>query len=117
MTNHPPLDIWEDRKDAVSVFTIRGSIDSDTLADFEKTIGKRLQESGARVILDCSELTYINSRCLGLLAQGHRLLSSTGGALVLCRMNPKIGKTLEILGLGRSLRIFGTLEQAIDAAS
>ena len=67
----------------------------------------------ARVLLDCTGLTYMNSKALGLVSSYHRTLLAAMGQLALCSLNRKLVKTMDLLGLGQMLKIYDTREEAL----
>ena len=70
---------------------------------------------GARVLLDCGQLTYLNSTSIGLLMKFHRGLVVSRGRLALCALNSKLARTLELLQIGKSLQLYPTRAEALAA--
>ena len=110
----PNLEISEEQEGEITIVSISGPIDSVTFDEFKEAIHRYCNSPGARVLLDCEHLSYMNSKSLGVLAQYHRKTMSTMGFLGLCNLSNKITKTMDLLGLGRALKIFETRDEALS---
>lgn len=95
------------------VVSLSGPVDSATQDLFREQLSPVCAVPGARVVLDCTELTYLNSRSIGLLMRYNRDLQMSRGRLVLCNLNQKLVRTLELLQIGKSLVIYPTLAEAL----
>lgn len=111
----PILDVIVQQEDGVSIAVIQGPVDSATIDIFKEKLDPLCLPQGARVLLDCRDLTYLNSRAIGLVMKYHRALMVTRGRLVLCQLNEKLVRTLDLLQLGKSLVTFPTREEALAA--
>ena len=99
------LDVKIEERGDVTVITLVGPIDSATFDHFKAMVSSYTRAAPARVLIDCRQLTYINSKGIGLLANWHRKAMIKMGGIVLVGLSPRITKTLELLGLGKRLRI------------
>jgi anti-anti-sigma factor len=82
--------------DGGRVVALRGELDASTsggLAD--QLIGP----PGSIVVVDLSELVFIDSSGLGAINAARRRVIEDGGNLVLCRPAPMVLRVLEITGL------------------
>ena len=111
----PNLEIYVEKEGAVTVVTLDGPVDSATFDQFKETLDPICKAPGSRVVLDCHKLTYINSKGIGLLASHHRNSLMHLGSMHLCGLNTKIVKTMDLLGLGKRLKLFDTREEALAA--
>lgn len=110
------LDVRVERVgDGVAVVELDGPVDSATWASFKESLDPVFRERGARILLDCTKLTYLNSRAIGLLARYRRECYVAGGRLVLCGLNTKLVRTVDLLGLGGLLITYPTREEAMSA--
>jgi anti-anti-sigma factor len=107
------VEIQHEGKIAIAV--IRGPVDSATIDHFKECLDPICLPQAARVILDCAGLTYLNSRAIGLIMKYHRSLMMTRGRLVLCGLNERLVRTLDLLQLGKSLVTYPTREEAMAA--
>lgn len=102
----------EQRED-VAVVSVTGPIDAATFDQFRQKVGPFRHKPGAKVIIDGTYMTYINSKGIGLLAALHRALLVSMGNMAICGLSKRIVKTLELLGLANRLRLFATVDEAL----
>jgi anti-anti-sigma factor len=82
--------------DGGRVFTLRGELDASTVPGLaEEMIG----DPGPLVVLDLSQLTFIDSSGLGAIHAARQRVIDDGGILVVCRPSPAVHRVLEITGL------------------
>ena len=97
------------------ILVISGPVDSATFDRFQDTLGPYCLTPGAKVVLDCTKLTYLNSRSIGLLMRHHRGLQISHGRLAIAHLNQKLVRTLDLLQLGKSLAVYPSVEEALAA--
>lgn len=107
------LEITISKDGEVDVALLDGPIDSATIDLFKDKLDPLCIRPGAKVLVDCSHLTYLNSRAIGLLVKYHRGLAVSRGRLVFCNLNSKLVRTLELLQLGKALVICDSREKAM----
>jgi len=107
------LEIQKEDAAGVQVVRIKGPVDSATFDEFKRALMDATKGSASKVLLDCADLTYMNSKAFGLLAQYHRICLQSLGQLALCALNRKIVKTMDLLGLGQMLKIYETRVDAL----
>ncbi|MCS6771637.1 MAG: STAS domain-containing protein [Kiritimatiellae bacterium] len=112
---NPVLEIETSLEGNAVVAKIRGPVDSATIDFFKEKLDPVCMVPGARVLLDCSELTYLNSRAIGLLMKYHRNLMITRGRFVLCSLNEKLVRTFDLLQIGKALATYKSREEALAA--
>ncbi|MBW7908002.1 MAG: STAS domain-containing protein [Kiritimatiellae bacterium] len=111
----PVLTVAVEEEGSVSVAVLCGPVDSATIEQLRETLDPICLPPGRRVLLDCRRLTYLNSRAIGLIMKYHRGLMLTRGRLVLSGLNERLVRTLDLLQLGKSLVVFPTREEAMNA--
>jgi anti-sigma B factor antagonist len=109
------LDVYISRDGDVSVAVVVGPVDSATLDIFKDNLDPLCAKPGEKVLLDCRDLSYLNSRAIGLLMKYHRSLIISRGRFVLCNLNPKLVRTLDLLQIGKALSIYPTRDEAMAA--
>lgn len=96
----------------VSVLRLRGMVRDATGADFRA----RLQEAGVRsslLVVDLSELEYLNSAGIGMLLHQARIQDRRGGWLRIVAPSSAVAMILKLAGLQESLPIHDDLEEAV----
>ncbi len=115
VSEKPNFDVIVSREGDVTVATLKGPVDSATLDLFQDRIGPLCTAASAKVLLDCRDLTYINSRAIGLLMKYNRGLQVGRGQFAMSNLNPKLMRTLELLQIGKTLSIYASREEALAA--
>lgn len=115
MTQDHPLDVLKSEDAGIQIAQVIGPVDSATLDTFKAQMDELCNRPAARVLMDCRELAYVNSRGIGLLVKYHRQLMMTRGRFALCHLNPKLVRTMELLQIGKTLAIYPTRDEALAA--
>ena len=66
------------------------------------------------LIVDMSGLEYIDSTGAKALLDAHRQLSRTGRRIVLAAVQPMARRIIDVMGLEQAIRIFSTVEAALE---
>ncbi len=95
-----------------------GDIDHNTCGSIEAALDEALNSGSTNVLLDLSQVTYIDSGGLSVLLSGVRLLRDRGWLGVI-GPNPNVRRLLEIVGLlvDPDFRLFEDREMAAAAAA
>ena len=67
------------------------------------------------MILDCSELDYIDSTGLGVMVKFYKNVTANGGNYVLAALQDKPRLVFEITRANRVFNIFKTVDEALKA--
>ena len=100
----------------VTVALLAGPIDSATLDQFKQGMDSVVMKPQPGLLLvDCSGLTYVNSKGLAMFTGYHRKCFAERGYFALCNVNRKLVRTMDLLGLGRVLKFYETRDEALAA--
>ena len=67
------------------------------------------------IIIDLTEVKYVDSSGLSALLVGNRIYNEDGGIFILSSLNDHVMKLIKISQLNNVLNILPTVEEAIDA--
>lgn len=102
--------------EGVPVLRLKGRL---TLGEGSKALRESIagiaDEGYKCVLLDLSEITYVDSSGLGALVAGYNSLKLKGGAVGLFRVPKRVQELLEMSGLAVLFRIFATEHEAAAA--
>ncbi|MBP6964822.1 MAG: STAS domain-containing protein [Armatimonadetes bacterium] len=103
-----------------NVVKVAGEVDLTTSAKFRAALDHAVSESPDGVIVDLSDVTYLDSTGIHTILVVYRRLQDQGGRLSLVVERPNVKKVLEILHMDRlaGLEICGDVisaEQAVAA--
>ena len=95
-----------ERSDCVLILTLHGEIDHHGAVRVRTEMDELIyEERPQKVILDLSEIEFMDSSGLGLIMGRFALLQNLGGVLTLRNPNPRIMKIFELGGLGRMIQL------------
>ncbi len=92
------------------VMHLNGPVVVETLFKFRDAIN---QETAAKVILDFTQVPYIDSAGLGSMVSAFVRFKDSGRGLALAGMNSKCKALLQMTNLESTFRTFPTLEEAL----
>jgi anti-sigma B factor antagonist len=87
------------------VVTATGEVDMYTAPTLEQALDGVIGLGGTSVVLDLSEVTFVDSTLLSVLLRYRDRLTDLGGQLVIVTDDRRIRRTFEITGLDRLFRI------------
>lgn len=90
---------------ASHVVTVTGEIDLFTAPELKTRLSAPIDHGASRVVVDLSDVTFIDSSSLGVLIGAHKQLERSGGALVIVCHDRTIMSTFKITGLDRVFEI------------
>ena len=76
-----------------------------------------LMETSDRVVLDMSNIQFVDSTGLGVLISCLRLTHNRQGDLYLCGLSSALSSRFELMRLHRIFNIYGTTSEAVSAFS
>lgn len=96
-----------------AIIHVQGRIDSETVPELEHQVLGMLTGDRRYLVLDFSELDYINSAGLRVLVMGYQRLTPLGGGVVVCGVKDYIAEVFDVSGYNRIFRMSPDLDQAI----
>ena len=84
---------------------------------FKEMMDPMVNHAHVRIVLDCEKLTYVNSTGLALLGRYQRISSQNLAFLGIAGLNKRLVKTIDVLGLGKLVKLYPTVEEALKAAA
>jgi anti-anti-sigma factor len=84
-------------------FLLRGEIDIAAAPKLRADLDAEVAPGGADLVVDCSELTFIDSSGLSVLLAVLRELQESGHALRLARTSNAIARVIQVAGLTETL--------------
>jgi stage II sporulation protein AA (anti-sigma F factor antagonist) len=90
----------------VLIVRLSGELDHHTAAEARRRIDAELSKGiYADMILNLSELTFMDSSGLGVVLGRYRQISEQGGKLYLCSVHPSIHRLFELSGMFKILSL------------
>jgi anti-sigma B factor antagonist len=83
---------------------IRGDVDLATVAQLRADLKRTIVCDGTDVVVDCTDMTFIDSAGIVALLEAHRMLEAAGRQLQIVNVAPSLRGVFTILGLDDLLR-------------
>lgn len=100
---------------AVWLVGVSGRLDQSLTPQLESALSSLLNGGYHHLIVDLSEVTYINSGGLRCLVSAWRQSRQRGGNLALCGLSQRIADVFAIVGFNKVFQIFPTAGEAQQA--
>ena len=98
-----------------TIFHIQGRLDSVSTPELEQRVIICLDQGSKNLVLDFSELDYINSAGLRVLVMSYQRLVPLGGQVMVCGAKDYIAEIFDISGYNRIFLMYPDVDQAIRA--
>ena len=106
-----------ENRDGIHLVHVLGALDSLVFEQFKEMMDPLINHAHVRIVLDCEKLTYVNSKGLALLGRYQRISSQNLAFLGIAGLNKRLVKTIDVLGLGKLVKLYPTVEEALKAAA
>ncbi len=107
------MEIRHKKHNDVIILELDGRLDSNTLKEIEDTLPHLIEIGEKNILIDFSQLDYINSAGLRVLILAGKKLRKTGGRIVLCAMQDYIREVFDISGFSNFFAIYPTQQEAL----
>ena len=106
-----------ENRDGIQLVHVSGPLDSMTHDQFKDLLDPMVNQPNVRIVLDCESLTYVNSKGLALLGRYQRISIQNLSFMGIAALNRRITKTIELLGMSKLVKLYPTVDDAVQAAS
>jgi anti-sigma B factor antagonist len=101
--------------DDLGVIALSGEVDIYTAPQFKECLLGLLDAGVKRLVVDLSQITFIDSTALGVLIGGVRRVHGSGGAMTIVVTTRPVERVLSITGLDRVFSMHATRDEALAA--
>ncbi len=110
------MSIWrEDLSESISLVGLSGRLDQTVTPKVETALLKELEEGNGQLIVDMTEVSYVNSGGLRCLLTAWRKANEHEGRIVLCSLTDRVKDVFEIVGFDKVFEIYETRSLAVQA--
>ncbi|MBW3587275.1 MAG: STAS domain-containing protein [Cyanobacteria bacterium 0813] len=99
-------------KNNYQLFRLTGLLDAFSEATFRKVLSKCIEESPKHVILDLSQIDFVDSSGLGALVQLVKKAQTLEGTLQIVS-NPRVTQTVKLVRLEKFLSLQPSVDEAV----
>ncbi len=97
---------------AAAVLCVSGDIDLQTAPQLTDALQELASAGNARIVVDLSEVAFLDSSALGALVTANRAINEQGGTLALASPQPHVDKVFTITRLADVIAVYPTLDEA-----
>ncbi|GAA4506467.1 MULTISPECIES: anti-sigma factor antagonist [Nonomuraea] len=99
-----------------AVLSLSGELDIATAAECGRCMAEAIASTEpAKVVVDMKGVEFCDSSGLSVLIAAASGAEASGGVLVLCELHPRVQRVLDVTGLTKRFRSYGTVQEAIAA--
>lgn len=109
------MNIAEREENGVTIFILEGRVDSEGAVDLDLALQAATSDEKYKLILEMSQVRYINSAGLRTLADILTQAQRQQGDLKLVNLNPKVQRVFQIIGFDKFFHIYPSIEEALAA--
>jgi len=107
------MHIEVEKRGGVSVMHCGGSLDADSIAAFKKVAYDLVDKGSVRLVVDCTNLTFVDSMGLGALISLLRRVRQRQGDVKVAALTDDVKTIFEITRLHRLFEVSADLNTAI----
>jgi anti-sigma B factor antagonist len=115
MTRDTSFEITDSGQPGVAVVAVRGEIDVATSPEMRHVLEELLEPRPGLLIVDLSDVSFIDSTGLGALVEAVTAARAGGGDLQLVVTQPHIMKLLELTGLDAVFTVVSSTNEAVGS--
>jgi anti-anti-sigma factor len=108
------LSLSSQQRGGFIVVKVSGNLDLTSRDQFDQYL-TQARRASPRLIIDMSEVTFMDTGCLAVIMGHYKRLSASGG-LILAGARYRPAKALWITGLAHQLPLYDSVDDAIAAA-
>lgn len=111
------LDITTSQGGARTVVRVAGEIDVYTVPALRDRLDAVIDRGEHDLVVDLSEVTFMDSTGLGVLVGRLKLIRAAGGSMRLVSAQDRVLKVFAITGLDKVFEIYPTVDEALAAGA
>jgi anti-sigma B factor antagonist len=111
------FNIQIENRDGIQLVHVSGILDYTGYDQFRNLLIPLVDQPHARVVLDCANLTYVNSKGLVLMVRCHRTATQNQSFFGIAALRARILKAIAVLGMGKLVELYPSVEEAMQAAA
>lgn len=115
----PPFRIEAERVEGADVISVHGELDMSSTPELDHALDD-LSSSKAKIVLDLTDCSFIDSTGIALLIVSSRQAEATNGRgpappVVVCGLEGQVRRVLEVAGVLDEISFVETLDEALSS--
>ena len=107
------MKVTSEIKDNYVLISIKGTLSIENISPFETLVNKHV-DSMDNILIDLSGLTFIDSSSLGIIVVYYTKSEKNNRHFALMEINPDIMQMFKITGLDKRIKIFQSIDEAVE---
>ena len=99
------MQFQENKQGDVLILTLEGHLDTVAAPPFEERVLALIAGGEMRVLVDCTQLEYVNSAGLKVFLLAAKQLDAASGKLVLCGLTPGVQAIFDMIGFSKIMNL------------
>ena len=99
--------------EATTVVQVAGDIELSNASQLKSDLRSACEQDACRVVVDMSEVTFIDSTGIGVLVGALKRTREQNGSFALICPQPRVRRVFEITGLLQVMPLFNTIDEAL----
>lgn len=99
----------------VKVLTLKKNLNAENSPEFQQDIAKIAASDVNRVLVDCQNITFLDSSGLGSLVLAFKTLNDAGIEMALCSINEQVRIIFELTSMNEKFEIFLNRDDFLEA--
>lgn len=90
----------------VEIMKLNGNLNASTIPEFRQKVNETLENGTKVLLIDCQDVSFIDSSGLGALVLAFKALRSANIRMAICSINEQIRILFELTGMDKVFEIF-----------
>jgi anti-sigma B factor antagonist len=114
-SRNPTMNILTEKYDGKTILSLKEErLDAHNSAELKDRILKVLEDGSHHLIMNLTEVRFIDSSGLGALLSGYKNAALRSSSFVLAGLQPRVQSMFELTRLHRVFEIYASLQEALD---
>ncbi len=109
------MKISDNKQGDIMLCEVEGEINLNTSPELRRAFDGFMRKNEKKIIIDFSQVAYIDSSGLATLIELFQRLKKTGGSLRLCSVSDKVKGIFEVTKLHKLFAIYESQELALES--
>jgi anti-anti-sigma factor len=90
----------------VEIIKLKGNLNASSIPEFRKKVNETLENGTKVLLIDCQDVSFIDSSGLGALVLAFKALRAANIRMAICSINEQVRILFELTGMDEVFEIF-----------
>ncbi|HLP16106.1 MAG TPA: STAS domain-containing protein [Bacteroidota bacterium] len=101
----------------IQVAAPAGDLDVAVAPQLRELLKGIIEKGATKILVDMRLVTFIDSSCLGVLVNAHKLATANGGAIKFAETSEQVRKIFELTRVDKHLSFYPSIDEAVSGFS